>query len=93
MPGVRSIVSFGDQPAVVADEIVGLVRLRLDEIEEVGYGKLRQGDRVRIKSGPLQDLEALFDRPLSAASRVRILLDVVGRMTPVDIDYSQLEPL
>jgi transcriptional antiterminator RfaH len=93
LPGVRRIVSFGDQPAVVAAEIVDLIRLRLDEIEEVGYGKLRQGDRVRIKSGPLRDLEAVFDQPLSSASRVRILLDVVGRMTPVDIDYTQLEPL
>jgi transcriptional antiterminator RfaH len=93
MPGVRNIVSFGDQPAVVAGEIVDLIRLRLDEIEEVGYGKLRKGDRVRIKAGPLRDLEAVFDQPLSSASRVRILLDVVGRMTPVDIDYTQLEAL
>jgi len=93
LPGVRSIVSFGDQPAIVAAEIVDLIRWRLDELEEVGFGKLRQGDRVRIKSGPLRDLEALFDKPLSSANRVRILLEVVGRMTPVDIDYAQLEPL
>jgi transcriptional antiterminator RfaH len=93
MAGVRRIVSFGDQPAVVADEIVDLIRSKLDEVEEVGYGKLRQGDRVRIKAGPLRDLEAVFDQPLSSASRVRILLDVVGRMTPVDIDYTQLEAL
>lgn len=93
MPGVRRIVSFGDQPAIVADEIVKLIRRRLDDYEEIGYRRLRQGDRVRITSGPLRDLEAVFDRPLSAADRVRILLDVVGRMTPVEIDYSQIEPL
>jgi transcriptional antiterminator RfaH len=93
MPGIRRIVSFGDHPAIVADEIVGLLRSRLDDIEEVGYGRLRQGDRVRITSGPLRDLEAVFDQPLSPADRVRVLLDVVGRMTPVDIDYSQIEPL
>ncbi len=93
MPGVQRIVSFGDQPAVVADEIVALLRQRLEDIEEVGYGRLRQGDRVRITSGPLRDLEAVFDRPVSSAERVRILLDVVGRMMPVEIDYSQIEPL
>ena len=76
-----------------ADEIVALIRRRLKDIEEVGYGKLKQGDRVRITSGPLRDLEAVFDQPLSAADRVRVLLSVMGRMTPVEIDYSQIVPL
>jgi transcription elongation factor/antiterminator RfaH len=91
MPGMRSIASLGDQPAIVADEIVELVRCRLEAIEDVGYGPLCQGDRVRIKSGPLRDLEAVFDQSLSQANRVRILVDVVGRMTPVELEYSQLE--
>ncbi len=93
MPGIRHIVSLGEQPAAVADEIVELVRSRLEGIEEVGYGALRQGDRVRITSGPLRDLEAIFDQPLSAADRVRVLLDVMGRMTPVEIEHSQIAPI
>jgi transcriptional antiterminator RfaH len=90
MPGIRHIVSFGDQPAIVADEIVALIRRRLDGAEEIAYGNFRPGDRVRILSGPLRDLEAVFDQPLSSADRVRVLLDVMGRMTPVDLDGSQL---
>jgi transcriptional antiterminator RfaH len=93
MPGMRRIVSFGQQPAVVDEQLVDLVRRRLGDIEEVSYGRLKQGDRVRITSGPLRDLEAVFDRPLSAADRVRVLLDVMGRMTPADIDYSDITPL
>ena len=93
MPGVRRIVGSGDQLAIVDDEIVEVIRRRLDTFEEVGYGGLKQGDRVRIISGPLRDLEAVFDKPMSPAHRVRILLDVVGRMTPVDIDYSELKSI
>jgi transcriptional antiterminator RfaH len=93
MPGVRRIVAFGDQPAVVADEIVDLIRGRLSDVEEVGYGKLRKGDRVRIRTGPLRDLEAIFDRPLSSRDRVRVLLNVMGRMTPTEIDYSDISPI
>jgi transcriptional antiterminator RfaH len=93
MPGVRRIVGSGNQPAVVPDEIVEMIRERLDVIEEVGYGGLKQGDRVRIISGPLRDLEAVFDKPMSPANRVRILLDVVGRMTPVEIDYSDIKSI
>ncbi len=90
MPGIRRIVSLGSQPAIVADEIVELIRHRLEGVEQVGYAGLKHGDRVRITSGPLRDLEAVFDQPLSAADRVRVLLDVMGRMTPVEIDYSQI---
>lgn len=93
MPGVRRIVGSGDQLAIVDDEIVEVIRRRLDTFEEVGYGGLKQGDRVRIISGPLRDLEAVFDKPMSPVNRVRILLDVVGRMTPVDIDYSELKSI
>jgi transcription antitermination factor NusG len=93
MPGVRRIVGTGGQPAVVDDEIVETVRQRLDALEEVGYGNLKHGDRVRITSGPLRDLEAVFDKPMSPAHRVRILLDVVGRMTPVEIDYSEIKSI
>jgi transcriptional antiterminator RfaH len=93
LPGVRHIVQAGQQPAVVDDEIVSLIRRRLEQAEDGGYGGLKEGDRVRIKSGPLRDLEAIFDRPLSAADRVRVLLEVMGRLTPVDLDYSHIAPL
>jgi transcriptional antiterminator RfaH len=91
MPGIRSVASMGEQPAIVADEIVELVRCRLEAIEDVGCGRFRKGDRVRVVSGPLRDLDAVFDQSLSQANRVRILVDVVGRMTPVDIEYSHLK--
>lgn len=90
MPGVRRIVGYRERPAVVAEEIVDLIRRRLERVEQVGYGGLKRGDRVRIISGPLRDLDAVFDQPASAVDRVRILLAVMGRVMPVEIDHSQL---
>jgi transcription elongation factor/antiterminator RfaH len=91
MPGIRRIVSAEEQPIVVSDEMVELIRRRLEEIDEIGYSEFRVGDRVRIKSGPFQDLDAVFDRRLSASQRVRILLNVLGRMTPIEIDSHCIE--
>ena len=90
MPGVRRIIGAGEQPLIVADEVVDLVRRRLAEKEGVGYSEFQVGDTVRILAGPLRDLDAVFDRPASAAERVRILLDVMGRMTPVEVDVSEI---
>jgi transcriptional antiterminator RfaH len=90
MPGIRRIIGAEGTPVIVTDEVVSLIRQRLETIEDIGYGSLRQGDSVRITSGPLKDLEAVFDQPLKASDRVRILLEVLGHLTPVEIDYSQI---
>lgn len=90
MPGVRRIVGFGGTPAIVPDAMVNLLRERLSEYEEHPAGLFQKGDRVRIISGPLRDLEAVFDSSLSAVDRVCVLLDVMGRLTPVAIDSRQI---
>jgi transcription elongation factor/antiterminator RfaH len=90
MPGVRRIVGAGEQPTIVADEVLDLIQRRLVGKEEEGYDGFKPGDRVRIMSGPLRDLDAVFDRPASAAERVRVLLDVLGRMTPVEVNVSEI---
>ena len=94
MPGVRRIVSLGEQPAPVPDEVVAHIQARLRDKSSdqgLGYGEFKPGDQVRVVSGPLHDLDAIFDRRASATERVRILLDVLGRMTPVEVDASDIQ--
>jgi transcription antitermination factor NusG len=91
LPGMRHVVCAGDRPAIVADEIVQLIRSRLEGIEVIGQHGLKQGDRVRITDGPLRELEAVFNRSMSAGDRVRVLLDVMGRVTPVVVKASQVK--
>jgi len=90
MPGIRRVVCAGEQPVSVPSEAVDLIRNRLEQIDEIGYPDLRAGDRVRITSGPFRDLEAVFDRPLPSAERVRILLRVLGQLTSIEIDRSSI---
>ncbi|HSJ57251.1 MAG TPA: transcription termination/antitermination NusG family protein [Anaerolineae bacterium] len=93
MPGMRRIVRFGPSPAVVPEELVEVVRERLGDVQQVSYGKFKKGDRVRIESGPMRDLVAIFDQPMSSADRVRVLLEVMGRLTVVELDYTNLTKL
>ena len=93
LPGVRHIVRSGEQPTIVADEIIDLIRHRLDNLEIAEYTNFKPGDRVRITAWPLQDLEAVFVQSLPSKDRIRILLDVMGRMTPVEIDSGQVEKI
>ncbi len=44
-----------------------------------------------IKSGPLRNLEAVFDRSLSSSDRARVLVDVSGRLTACEMELDCLE--
>jgi len=92
-PGLRKVVCFGDQPAVVDDSVVFFLRQRLAAIEESGYEtyRFRPGDRVVMTSGPLRDFEAVFERGLSSGQRATILVDFLGRWTRCEVEIDRLE--
>jgi len=94
-PGLRRIVSFGDQPAVVPDRAISLIGRRLAEMGELNYSgcRFKSGDQVVIKDGPLKHFEAVFDRALSSRDRAMVLVDLLGRWTRCEVDVSCLKKL
>lgn len=94
-PGVRRVVMFGDQPAKVDDSVIASLRARLTRTDSVyANGEvLKPGDRVVITSGPLSNIEALFDRGLSPAGRVRILINWLEHGTPVELESTMLRKI
>ena len=93
-PGVRYLVSYGSEPVVVSEELVQLIRRELDALEarkRQPRGRFKPGERVRITSGPLKDMVAIFDGPTEPAERVHVLLEVMSRYKRVSIAESVLE--
>ena len=91
--GVRNIVRFGNVFLPVATDIVDDLRKREDS--ETGYHRLvaptlKPGDRVRIGSGVLQGIEAVFEAR-TGSDRVVILLDLLGRQTRTELPIEELE--
>jgi len=90
-PGLRRIVMFGNRPALVPGEIIDHIRERLAAMEATREGPFRAGDRVFITKGPFRGLDAVFDRRLSRADRVRVFLDFASRLeVPVELDLDAL---
>lgn len=77
--GVRTIVAFGSSPAFVDDLLIDSIRSRmindriclLDEPD-------RSGQLVRIVRGPLEGMEAVFERAVSGPQRVVLLLRAIA---------------
>lgn len=95
-PGVNRVVSFGGQPAVVHDQVLDWLKQRLTQLDDNNYFHglpLQPGDRLCIVKGPLRDMEVIFDQRLSAHDRVRVLVEILGRLTVCDVDLESLRRL
>ncbi len=95
-PGVRYIVSYGDKPIAVSEELIRTIQKQLAALREQHDegsrpAKFKPGDRVRVTKGPLQDMVAIFDGPTEPAERVRILLEVMSRYRRIRISQDALE--
>lgn len=53
--------------------------------------KISVGDRVKIKSGPLSGLTGVVEWISEDRSKLRILISIFGRQTPLEIETAQVE--
>jgi transcriptional antiterminator RfaH len=84
--GISHIVSFGGQPAALANEIVDAIRSRIDSKGIVKQAnQFQPGDAVVIHSGPMRDFEGVFEGEISSSERVRILLKAVAYSARVEV--------
>lgn len=90
-PGVTNILSFGLLTPSIGEEIIQELRTEFDqnELHEVRQ-EFKPGDEVTISEGPFSGLKASVIRVLSGPQRVQILMDVLGRQTPVEVSCSEL---
>ena len=79
-PGLRRLITFGDAPAVVPENLIVELKQRLKEIRAAGglaLEGLEVGDEIRVISGPFEGYQGVFNSRLSGADRVRVLLEMM----------------
>jgi transcriptional antiterminator RfaH len=89
--GVRKIVTFGSTPAKVDEELLDAIKARLLN----GYAMLpshlpKPGQLVRIQSGPLSGLDAIFEREMTGSQRVVLLLQMLSCRARVVLPAEQV---
>jgi len=91
-PGVINLVSFGERPATISDQIIQAIRAREDaagHVKLVETNTLKPGDQVRLHSGAMADHVGLFERR-GDADRVVILLSLLGREVRVKVPANSI---
>jgi transcriptional antiterminator RfaH len=83
MAGVSGLVSAGADPIVVPEAIVTEIRARgVNDVVEIREVPFDSGQSVRVVEGPFRGFEAIFERYLSGAERVAILLNTIENVGP-----------
>jgi len=92
-PGVHSIVMMSGQPAVIPEVDIEAIRRAVDSPLRVEpHPFLRRGDWIRIKSGPLANIEGILIRR-KGSYRLILSAEVLQKSIAVEIDAFSVEPL
>jgi len=51
------------------------------------------GDAVKIKEGPFKDFDGVVDDVQPEKGKVKVMVSVFGRSTPVEVDFAHVSPL
>ena len=85
--GVTGFVGSGTKPTPLSEDEVYKLGMEKKEIV-VGYGV---GDTVRIADGPLASFTGVVDALDLEKNKVRVVVSMFGRETPVELELDQVE--
>jgi transcriptional antiterminator RfaH len=89
--GVRKIVAFGQEPAIVNDDLIESIKLKLEDgyvtVEKPAFAS---GQAVRIQEGPFRGFDAIFVREMSDQQRVVLLLQALSYQARVIVDLEHV---
>ena len=92
-PGVTGFVGSGSKPIPLREEEVNQILKQMTaEAPKVTVG-FRKGQSIRVSDGPFVDFVGVVDDINMEKGKVKVLLSLFGRETPVELDFLQVEKL
>jgi transcriptional antiterminator NusG len=94
-PGVGTILGTGSTLVPMPEADVEKMLMEAERTEEAPTTEitLSAGDRVRIKEGLFQNFDGEIEEIWPEKGQVRVIVSILGRPTPVELEYWQLESI
>lgn len=90
-PGVTSFVGSGTAPIPLPEaEVQAILKQMREEKPQVRI-TYHKGDRVKIIDGPFAEFLGTIDEVNEEKTKLRVLVSMFGRETPVELDFLQVE--
>ncbi len=92
-PGVTGFVGIESKPTPLSEEEMSQILTQMTaEAPQVKVG-FRKGQSIRVTDGPFIDFVGIVDEINPEKGKVKVLLSLFGRETPVELDFLQVEKL
>jgi transcriptional antiterminator NusG len=94
VPGVTHFVGEGKKPFPIpkkeVDRILGRMVKKEGVVPEVPY---TIGEHVKVVDGPFTDFSGIVDEINPERGKLKVLVSIFGRETPVELDFLQVKSL
>jgi transcription termination/antitermination protein NusG len=99
-PGVTGFVGLGARPTPLSrKEVEGILQVKVEDGETPGPRKSRprleyeMGESVRVREGPFADFSGTIAEINEDQLKLKVLVNIFGRETPVELDFAQVAKL
>jgi transcriptional antiterminator NusG len=90
-PGVTGFVGASNEPVPLTQSEVDRLLHREVAVRERTKAKFTIGESVKVISGPLSDFSGEISEINEDASRLKVLVSIFGRETPVEVGFDQVK--
>jgi len=91
--GVTGFVQSGNKPVPLEEYEVKRILSNLETSKETPKVSWSKGDAIRVIEGPFSDFSGKIEEVNSEKEKLKVLINIFGRDTPVELDFSQVEKL
>lgn len=93
-PGVTGFVGSQGNPSPLTREEYNKIMKRTSvEAPKKTSTNMEIGQAVHVVSGPLKDFDGLVSAVMPEAGKVRVMISIFGRETPVELMFEQVEKI
>lgn len=92
-PGVTGFVGSGAKPIPLQETEVKSILHQMGIEEQRPRIDYELGESVKVIGGPFQDFAGVIDKIDIDRGKLRVLVSMFGRETPVELDFSQVEKI
>lgn len=91
-PGVTGFVGAGSKPSPLSEEEIQAI-LKQMGLEEKPKVNLDVGENVQVRAGPFDGFIGMVDEINVERGKVKVLVSMFGRETPVELEFTQVQKL
>ena len=91
--GVTAFIGAGNKPTPISEKEVEAIQQFMNQEEPLYKTAFVVGEAVKITDGPFADFLGTIDNIDETRGKLRVLVSIFGRETPVELDFLQVQKI